>query len=59
MNNQQKEKNELTNSLIKKKNLEKMKQSRNYINSTSSNNNNTFNISRSNAKYSIIRKWVI
>ena len=55
MNNQQKEKNELTNSLIKKKKLEKMKQSRNYINSISRNNNNTFNISRSNLKYSVIR----
>ena len=54
MNNIQITKNKLNNSLIKQKKLEKMKQERNHINSISSNNNNSIDISRSNIKYSII-----
>ena len=59
MNNIQNKKSKLTNSLTKQKNLEKMKQERNHINSISSNNNNTIDISRSNTKYCIRTKWII
>ena len=59
MNNLQKAKTESTNSFINKKNLEKMKQSRNYINSASRNNYNIIDFSRSNTKYGVITRWLI
>ena len=59
MNNIQNKKSKLSNSLTKQKNLEKMKQERNHINSISSNNNNTIDISRGNTEYCIRTKWTI
>ena len=59
MKNIQNAKKELKKSLMKQKKLEKMKQERNHINSTSSNNHHFINISRGNIKYGIITKWTI
>ena len=59
INNIQNAKKELNSSLIKQKKLEKIKQERDNINSTCSNNSNTFYISGSNTKFVIITKWFV
>ena len=59
MNNIQNTKNKLSNSLIKQKKLEKMKQERNHINSTSRYNYYFIDLSRSDHKYGYFSKWII